>query len=58
METGRNGHARMKQHVNNYRMKKNTSVMGSYCEERHESNKKAFECNVRSVCRKVQHYGN
>ena len=42
-ETGRNGHARMQEHMNDYRMKKENSVMWRHFEESHESNEQEYK---------------
>ena len=48
-ETGRNGHARTKEHLVEYKMKKEGSVMWRHCEEKHEKNEKEFEYKIRGI---------
>ena len=48
-ETGRNGHARTREHMNEYKMKKESSVMWRHCVEKHDSNEQEFKFKVRQV---------
>ena len=48
-ETGRNGHARTREHMNEYKMKKESSVMWRHCVEKHDSNEQEFKFKIRQV---------
>ena len=48
-ETGRCANARMKEHMRDYRLKRENSVLWRHCREEHESEKQEFKCNVREI---------
>ena len=48
-ETGRTARARTKEHLNDLRMKRETSVLWRHCKEKHEGKIVTFKCNVRDV---------
>ena len=48
-ETGRSARARTLEHMNDLRMKKESSVLWRHCREEHNGETESFKCNVRSV---------
>ena len=48
-ETGRNGHARTREHMNDYKLKKENSIMWRHCKEKHEGREQEFKFGVRQV---------
>ena len=48
-ETGRTARARTKEHLNDLRMKRETSVLWRHCREKHDGKIVTFKCNVRDV---------
>ena len=39
----------MKEHMRDYRLKRENSVLWRHCREEHESEKQEFKCNVREI---------
>ena len=48
-ETGRSARARTLEHMNDLRMKKESSVLWRHCREEHNGETERFKCNVRTV---------
>ena len=48
-ETGRCANSRLREHMNDYKLKKEASVLWRHCKEKHEGKKQKFKCNVREV---------
>ena len=39
----------MKEHMRDYRLKRENSVLWRHCKERHDSEMQGFKCNVREI---------
>jgi len=48
-ESGRSAWARVNEHIYDYKMKRESSVLWRHCKERHESEKQEFVYQVREV---------
>ena len=48
-ETGRCANVRLKEHIQDYRMKKENSVMWRHCSERHDGERKKFKSKVKQI---------
>ena len=48
-ETGRCANARLKEHIQDYRMEKENSVMWRHCSERHDGERKKFKSKVKQI---------
>ena len=48
-ETGRCANSRLREHMRDYRMMKESSVLYRHCREKHEGKRQKFKCDVRDI---------